>query len=175
MTLIVKPVRVEGAIAYVPLTRGFEALVDVEDAPLVSQWNWCVSGPGLYEHGGTSLYAMRRASVDGVMRTIKMHRLLFNASAGAQVDHINGNGLDNRKANLRFVTHAQNMQNRKMHRNNSTGYKGVYWDENRLMFQSIICANGHKAHLGWFYCPEQAHAAYAEASKRLHGEYGRLY
>jgi hypothetical protein len=102
---------------------GLVALVDDEDYAWLCQWNWsAVSTHRL--NGG---YAMRRDNQSG--KTILMHRLILGAPEGIEVDHINGSGLDNRRANLRLVTLQQNRQNRSKGRNNQTGFKGVTFDK----------------------------------------------
>jgi hypothetical protein len=102
---------------------GLVALVDDEDYLWLRQWNWsAVSTQRL--NGG---YAMRRDNQSG--KTILMHRIILDAPEGIEVDHINGNGLDNRRANLRLVTVQQNRQNRSKGRNNQTGFKGVTFDK----------------------------------------------
>lgn len=172
MTVRKKPVRIEGDMAYVPLTKGYEAIIDAEDAKLIGAENWCVTGPGV-QIGGGCIYAMRRAKCDGVMTTIKMHRLIINAPDGFQIDHIDGNGLNNRKENLRVVTPAQNLKNRRLSRHNTSGFKGVSWSKSRQKWMANIFSDGRAYHLGEYDSPEEAHKAYVEGSKRYHGDYGR--
>ena len=102
---------------------GLVALVDDEDYDWLSQWNWSA----VSTHRRNGGYAMRRDNVTG--KTILMHRMILKASDGGEVDHINGNGLDNRRCNLRLVTPQQNRRNRSTGRNNQTGYKGVTFDK----------------------------------------------
>lgn len=83
-----------------------------------------------------------------------------------QLDHINGDRLDNRLANLREATHSQNMQNLKRFRNNTSGYQGVR--KHKGKWQARICVDRHVHHLGSFRTAEDAAAAYAEAKARLH-------
>lgn len=92
------------------------------------------------------------------------------------VDHINGNGLDNRRCNLRVCSHGENMRNRTMNRNNRSGYKGVYFDpdKNGRPWRAQIRANGRKHSLGRFDTAEQAYEAYQKAAERLHGEFARV-
>jgi hypothetical protein len=102
---------------------GLVALVDDEDCTWLRQWNWSAVSPQRLNGG----YAMRRDNQSG--KTILMHRLILDAPEGIEVDHINGNGLDNRRANLRRVTVQQNRQNRNRGRTNQTGFKGVTFDK----------------------------------------------
>ena len=87
------------------------------------------------------------------------------------VDHINGNGLDNRKANLRIASATENGRNRRRHSNNTSGFKGVKKDKGRWV--ANIGGSKNRIRLGSFETPEEAHAAYCEAANRLHGEFAR--
>lgn len=97
-----------------------------------------------------------------------------------EIDHINGNGLDNRLSNLRLATRAQNAHNSLPCKGSASGLKGAFLDRTaeRLgrpsKWKSSIMHNGVLHHLGYFRTPEDAHAAYCEAAKRLHGEFARL-
>ena len=88
-----------------------------------------------------------------------------------QIDHINGNGLDNRIANLREATNAQNQQNKLRASNNRSGFKGVRFHTQTGKYRAQITRNGKTAHLGLFDCPKEAHKAYCEAADDLHGEF----
>jgi len=89
-----------------------------------------------------------------------------------QVDHINGNGLDNRRENLRVANKMQNQYNSARQHNNRLGLKGVH--KNGRRYRAQIRADGVKHNLGYFDTAEEAHAAYCEAAKRLHGEFARF-
>ena len=90
-----------------------------------------------------------------------------------EVDHINGNPLDNRRINLRVCPHAKNMLNRRMHKNNTSGFKGVTQvGPNR--WAANIALEGHFYYLGVFDSPEKAHQAYCEAAAWLHGEFANF-
>lgn len=107
---------------------------------------------------------------------ILMHRLIMSCPIGMEVDHKNGWSLDNRRSNLRIATHAENIKNQKLNKRNTIGLKGVSKSpgcENR--WYSRIVSDGVKYSLGSFGSAEDAYAAYVEASKRLHGEFGRIF
>jgi hypothetical protein len=107
-----------------------------------------------------------------IKRVIELQRFIMNNPKGLFVDHINGNPLDNRKCNLRICTPMQNCHNQKKRTTNTSGYKGVSPAKNGR-WRATIRGNGERIHLGYFRDPALAHAAYCEASKKYHGEYGR--
>lgn len=114
------PPSINGAV-WIPLSRGAFALVDDVDAEFVGQFNWALHKPKNMSGNG---YAV---STGGVKRA--MHRMIFGDHDGLEVDHIDGNSLDNRRANLRAVTPAQQSYNRVKHSNSKrSSYKGVSHD-----------------------------------------------
>lgn len=139
------------------LGAGKVTLIDEADLPLVTASRWHLNNG----------YA--RTKRDN--RMLLMHRLLLDPPDGMYVDHINGDRLDNRRANLRLVTPAQNMWNRRP--NTGRRAKGARWRERRGKWESEIKVGNRTVYLGMFPTREQALAAYDEASRRFHGEYGR--
>lgn len=87
------------------------------------------------------------------------------------IDHVNGNPTDNRIANLRLATPAENQRNRRRQNNNTSGYKGVH--RHQGMWRARIAVNGRHISLGLYHNPEDAHRAYAIAAERYHGEFAR--
>lgn len=153
----------------IPLTQGFFALVDDADFVELSKYKWYASKTH------KSVYARRKVCVAGKMISILMHRVIIgDAANGLEVDHRDGDGLNNQRDNLRACTRGENARNIKP-RPNKTGLKGVRV-ESRLIkptkkYSAQIRFNGKQIHLGLFITAEQAHAAYCEAAKRLHGEF----
>ena len=94
--------------------------------------------------------------------------------ARLKTDHRNGNGLDNRKANLRPATHGENMRNRKLHTNNASGFMGVAREERNRNWGARIQANGKRIRLGAFKDKNDAARAYDKAARELHGEFASL-
>lgn len=92
---------------------------------------------------------------------------------GMQVDHINGDTLDNRLSNLRILTGAENAINRKKNANNSSGHKGVSWNKRLKKWHSQIRFDGKRFHLGFFNDVESAAQAYRDASETLFGDLAR--
>lgn len=90
-----------------------------------------------------------------------------------QIDHKDGNPSNNAISNLRLATRSQNQFNRRKQRNNTSGFKGVYWIGHMNKWLAKAVVRGKQHHLGYFHDAKEAHAAYCEGIKRLHGEYGR--
>ncbi|MBB6677499.1 HNH endonuclease [Cohnella lubricantis] len=103
-----------------------------------------------------------------------MHREVLNAPDGFEVDHINGNTLDNRKSNLRIVTHQRNMHNVSSHGDSSSQYRGVFWNKQKLKWTAQICLDGKRRHIGHFVNELDAARAYNQEAIRLFGQYARL-
>jgi len=164
MTRAVRPIRIEGDVAYVTLTRGYEAIIDAADVPLVEGFNWCVNGREPW------LYAVR---INNKNKILYMHRMLMCFPESLFVDHIDGNSLNNRRANLRLATMSQNVQNsRKQHRN-ASGFKGAVWSKQKSKWIARIRHNNVLHYLGSFDTPEAAHSAYVAASEVMFGEFAR--
>lgn len=163
MTRPIRPIRIEGDVAFVTLTRGYEAIIDAADVPLVERFNWyaCVQR--------NTVYASRKANKTSVL----MHRVIMDDPDGFQVDHIDGNGLNNRRENMREATNAQNAHNSRIQRNNTSGFKGVSRHNRSAKWCAQIRLNGSCYRLGLFHTPEAAHAAYVAASEVMHGEFAR--
>lgn len=160
---VTRPPRIEGDLAIVPLTRGYEAIVDAADADLVGQWNWAANSvqPGC-------VYASRHKLVSEGGGGEHMHRLLVGGNA-PRVDHINGDTLDNRRANLRPCSHKQNMRNHKVDRRNKVGASGVTL-KGQLYYARIV-SDGIVYLLGRYESLAEAAAAYEGASRVLWGEF----
>lgn len=161
--------RIEGSVAYLTLTRGHVAVIDAKDAALVGRFAWQAS-----EECNT-VYATRSVSLpQGGRRKVRLHRVLTDAKAGNDVDHINGNGLDNRRKNLRECSHMDNRRNTRRHRNNKSGFKGVSWNPSRKKWCAFIYHEGKSINLGGFATPEEAHNVYCRKARELHGEFARF-
>lgn len=154
------------AFYLVKLTQGKFALVDPDDFERVSLYKWHAHlGPG------SSGFRARSGS-----KSLYMHRFIMNASSDDKrlIDHINGNPLDNRKANLRFASHTQNVCNSKIRSDNTSGFKGVHWFPHKNRWVAVICVEGKNRCLGYFREKEDAARAYEQAAHKYFGEFARL-
>lgn len=135
-----------------PLTNGGCALVDDEDYEQLSSIKW-------WSHKGKrTRYVERRVGKDHQL----LHRFIMTPPEGMEIDHINGDGLDNRRCNLRIVTCRGNGQNR--HQEKSSKYPGVCKNSGRgKKWRSYIMIEGKWKHLGFFDKEEDAHNAYIGA------------
>ena len=148
--------------------NGTECIFDSEDYEKLKEYRWRLI------RGRTNLYAGAETYGSETKRVL-MHRLVMNCPEDMVVDHINGDGLDNRKENLRVATRSQNSKNRKVNSNNTSGYKGVTFDQTSGSYRASIMCDYEIIHLGLFSTAEEAAQAYADASAKYHGEYGRTH
>lgn len=151
----------------IALTQGLVTQVDDSDFDFLSQWKWRAC------RDKKTIYAGRSIRAGGRNRTVHMHRYLLQTSTGEQVDHRDGNGLNNQRSNLRIATHGQQQRNRSLAKNNKAGFKGVQWHTQAKKWRARIWAEGKNQSLGLYDTPEDAHAAYMEAAKSICGEFAR--
>lgn len=169
-----REIRVEGEIAFVPLTQGYEAVIDADCVPLISKWNWHVMLTTRPDGSVAHAYAARGEHRGARRRIIHMHRVIADTPSDMDTDHIDGDGLNNRRSNLRVVTHAQNQCNRRLNIDNKSGVRGVAFNRATGKWRAQIGVNGAKRYLGLFSSIDKAAQAYASASAELHGEFGRI-
>ena len=158
----------------IPLTQGKEALVDDCDYEYLMQWKWQFHQEGNRRTG----YAARRETIGEKCNRVYMHRLVVARSGamadGKQVDHVDGDGLNNCRSNLRPSTTSQNHANRRVNRNNTSGFKGVSWNRQAGKFEAHITVLRRKAHLKYFDDPRDAARAYNDAVLKHFGEFACL-
>ncbi len=148
----------------IELTQGFTTLVDDEDYERVSNHSWCILKL-------KCCYAQTRIN----KKTITLHRFLLNLTdSKIKVDHIDGDGLNNQKSNLRIATTQQNNFNRKGESSNISGYKGVVFRSKQKRWLAQIRVNKQYFYLGTYDSKEDAAKAYNKAAIKYHGEFARL-
>jgi hypothetical protein len=149
----------------IKLTQGKFALIDNADFELVSKYKW---------------YCQRHSQSDKLFyaqscnksKTLRMHRLITNALPKQEVDHINGNGLDNRRKNLRACTHKQNIANMRPGRRNKSGFRGVIQYKDHKGWAARIGRSGIPGyHLGFFKTKKLAAIAYNKEAKKRYGNF----
>lgn len=151
----------------IPLTRGHVALVDDADYETMSQHKWqvCVGQRG-------NVYAVRSITVSpGKQRTVYMHQRIMRPEPGYFVDHIDGNGLNNQRGNLRVCTHKQNCANRRPSHGKSSLFKGVSWVTRKQVWRAHIYVDGTTRWLGDYHSETDAARAYNRAATELYGEF----
>lgn len=157
---------IESGVYFVPLTQGAYTKIDIQDAEKVMRLHWY-----LFRDPRTGrMYAVREEN--GV--SVRLHRWLLNADETKDVDHENGDGLDNRRKNLREATKEQNARNARKRVAGTSKYKGVTRDTGQrtgLIWRARIRVDGKLIHLGRFDTEEHAAQAYDEAARRLHVEF----
>lgn len=146
----------------IPLLGGHSAIVDLEDYKWARHFKWT------HYSSGRSHYASAYSPATG--KRFAMHRTIAGAEPGQLVDHRNGNGLDNRKSNLRIATYSQNAMNRR-HRSKSSRFKGVVFDEGRNTWLARVRKDGRYVIVGRFDLEEDAAAAYNHAALQEYGEF----
>lgn len=153
----------------IKLTKGKFALIDDEDFELISQYRWHVAK-------NTNTYYAHVTIRNKIKTTLTMHRLIMDDYfdiESKQIDHINGNGLDNRKSNLRLCNNTQNQQNRKKNKNKKLP-KGIDQDNRRkTKYRARIRVAGILKYLGEFNTIEEAKNVYQKVSIRYFGEFSR--
>lgn len=147
---------------------GFDVHIDQKNEAILSQYGWYV----VKER--SNYYVSANKKVGDRRIKIKLHREIMKLDYKVGVvDHINGNGLDNREENLRLSDYQKNSWNRKISTNKSSQFKGVFWSKSIKRWVSAIKKDGKQIHLGSFKDEILAGKAYDDACKILFGEYGR--
>lgn len=154
----------------IQLTQGKFALVDDRDFKWLSKWRW---------HLGRDGYARRTqhlGKIDGRFkyRAVYLHKEIHPTEEGFFSDHINGDKLDNRRSNLRIATKSENNRNVGKQRNNTSGYKGVWWETSRSKWVATIRHNSKNIFLGRRDSPEEAYMLYCAAAEQLFGEFAHV-
>jgi len=170
LVLLWRRLRYGYAFRRIPLTQGHFAIVDPRDYQCLSKYKWRLCRT----KGKNVLYAERSIRLPGGKYSrLLMHRQLIGTPEGYIIDHINGSGLDNRRANLRLATVAQNAWNSKK-RNPRSGYKGVWFAKDKGLWRAAIVCHGRRIHIGYFRDKIAAAKAYDAAARKYYKEFARL-
>ena len=190
LVLLYRRLRFGYTFRRIPLTQGYYAIVDPADFPHLSKYKWRLCRT----KGKNVLYAERSVrKANGKYSRILMHRQIMENMLSAPstknsklrtqnyhryyndgyvIDHINGNGLDNRRANLRLATIAQNAWN-SIKRNPRSGYKGVWFSADKSLWRAAIVYHGRRIHLGYFKDKTAAAKAYDAATRKYYGKFAK--
>jgi hypothetical protein len=163
MTKVKRQAVVEGDVARIPLTKGFWAKVDAVDVEHLCQFNWRAKVTA------SNVYALR---TDASGRSVSMHRELLTPAWSLTVDHIDGDGLNNTRRNLRTATPSENACNKRCVLPNRSGYRGVDFHLHSGKWRARIRKGGKTFELGLFDSPLAAACAYAEAVPLVHLDFG---
>lgn len=146
--------------------RGY-AIIDTEDIEKCKPYKWCIV---------EDKYVVAKPYGDSNGTNVKLHNIVMdhNSVKNENIDHIDNDGLNNRKSNLRVCNHSENLCNKHSQKNNTSGYKGVSWQKNQGYWSAKIQKDRKKYHLGFFDDPWEAAQAYNLAALELHGEFAKL-
>lgn len=155
----------------IPLTQGRYTLVDYKDFKKLSRHKWHLSI--VRSRNSIRYYASTNIRENGRKIQIRMHRLLLSPPKPLIVDHIDGNGLNNTRSNLRVCTKSQNNANRLARTNSYSRLKGVYFLglHRKKQWTATIVHKGIRHFLGTFFTKEDAYHAYTCAAIKFHGQY----
>lgn len=149
---------------YIQFKHG-TAIIDEQDFDRINQYKW----HSVDVDGSGRIYAA--CSIKG--KTTYMHRMVMGAQAGEEIDHIDRNGLNNSRQNLRFVTSSQNKLNQSKRSDNTSGHKGISWCPDREKYQVYINIDRKRKSLGRYKTLEEAIYVRDQAAKAHYGEYAR--
>ncbi len=145
----------------IKLTKGHHALVDDQDYAWLNQWKW-------RSENGYAFTCLCRN------HKIPMQRVIIQAPNSKIIDHVNGNRSDNRRVNLRICSLADNNRNKGMSKNNSSGYKGVYWQTGAKKWRAQIMKDRKLIYLGLFDSKHEAAISYNINANKLFGQFARI-
>jgi hypothetical protein len=150
---------------------GYITLVDPDIAEDLGRFSWSARK----NKRASTPYVIRCVCLFGKVHQFQLHRVIMDALPNQMVDHINGNGLDNRRCNLRLATVLQNNVNRRSRPGSTSKYVGVHWCSDRGKWMAAIGSdNGRKKNLGRYLDEVEAAKAYDKAAFAMYGEFANL-
>ena len=153
----------------IKLTQGKVTQVDDDVFDYLNQFNWYA------EKGYNTYYAARKITINGLKTSTRMHTVILKIDKGSICDHIDHDGLNNQKSNLRICSHFQNMRNRKSNHNAKSRYLGVSPSgRNNLPWRTFIEINRKSTSLGYFKTEEEAALAYNNTAIKHYKEFANL-
>lgn len=157
----------KSSMTKIELTQGFYSIIDSEDFSRIAKYSWC-----LHKNGKQGKkYAATRTKNKYVL----LHRLILDAvNSKFQVDHINGDTLDNRKQNLRLCSRSENLRNGKKHIDSKSKYKGVIYNKLNKNYRARICKDYKIIEIGSFKTEKGAAKAYDKKAIELFGSFAKL-
>lgn len=148
------------------------ATIDDEDYDDLAQWTWTL------ERRSRRVYARRQSHEGAVRQLVYMHQHVAARAGLVQgqydIDHVDANGLNNCRCNLRLATRSQNNANQRLSVRNTSGYKGVYWSRAARKWAAQIGIAGKRMYLGLFSDEQSAARRYNEAARTHYGEFARV-
>lgn len=151
----------------IQLTQGKVTLVDDDVYEWASKFKWCVN------RIGRNWYAIRNNARGTKPGSSLLHREILNAPAEMGVDHINNDGLDNRRSNLRLASKIENARNMQVSSLNTSGFKGVVWNKQKNKWMARLSDKGKQIHLGFYVEIEDAARAYDEGARKYFGDFAK--
>jgi hypothetical protein len=147
--------------------QGKIVLIDIEDYDLIKEYTWNISNDGWNNYVKTEIWK-------GGRKKIYMHRLIMGITNPIVIiDHKNGNGIDNRKCNLRICNCSNNSANKTMQKNNTSGFKGVSWKKDVKKWRVKVIKDGVNYSAGYYDDIIEAAKAYDKKAVELFGEFAR--
>lgn len=144
-------------------------LYDEQDHELINKYRWHLRKFPTRNYAVANVFITRKKN-----RPISMHRLIMGFPEGMEVDHVDLNGLNNQRSNLRLATHSQNNMNKRNQSNNKTGFKGVHHFKRDDNYQAYIMVDKKRIHGGYFKTAKEAAKKYNELAIKYHGEFAKL-
>jgi hypothetical protein len=156
-------------IELVNLSKGKFAIIDIEESDLVNQYKWCINDKQ------NNNYAIATKVIDNIRHSKRMHRVIMRVTdPSIIIDHINHNGLDNRRCNLRITTHQKVTVQSQVSNNKNTKHKGISFHKPSNKWRARISINGKTTYLGYYINEIEAAYAYEKKAIELYGEFAHI-